>query len=189
MLAWRNRWRGWRVDRGCEQIAASGVDALLGRRRRRCARRCCCCRRRGGRRRRRRRLITTGTAGGSHPAQGDQSSATSDGQTDPLRTHNQSPVLLVVSLVLAVDPRRFGWGRRCDHLGCEQVASGGVDALLRRRRGRRRCARRRRCRGGGRRRRRCLIAGAFTSGDDRAHCDDSRSTRDGHDATHDAVRI
>ena len=93
MLARRNRRRGWRVDRGREQIASGGVDALLRRRRGRCAR---CRRRRGGRRRCRWRLIAAGAARGGGRTEGNEGRASGDNQhatSGGFRTHSQSPVI------------------------------------------------------------------------------------------------
>jgi hypothetical protein len=100
---------------------------------------------------------------------------------------------LVASLspMISVNPRRFGRGWRRYHLGGEQVSTSGVEAFFRRGRrrgGRRRCSCRRcgrRCRRRGRRR---LIAIAATSGGNRTHGDERRTTSDSHQATTKAVR-
>ena len=194
VLARLNRWRPRRLDRGCEQVAAGGVDALLRRRRRRRSR----LRRSGGGRRRcrRRSLVATVATSGSHRAQRDESGATSDSQrasTHTLRTHSQSSVCADgLSLVLAVDPRRFSWGGWRDHRGCEQIAARWAEILFCRGR-RRRCGGRRRRRSGsrsGRRRRRCLIAAASTSCENRAHGDESCcATSDSHHARTDAIPL
>ena len=194
VLARLNRWRPRRLDRGCEQVAAGGVDALLRRRRRRRSR----LRRSGGGRRRcrRRSLVATVATSGSHRAQRDESGATSDSQrasTHTLRTHSQSSVCADgLSLVLAVDPRRFSRGGWRDHRGCEQIAARWAEILFCRGR-RRRCGGRRRRRSGsrsGRRRRRCLIAAASTSCENRAHGDESCcATSDSHHARTDAIPL